>query len=175
MAKKYQPEQSISWLDLKAMVYYNPESGSFKWLKKASKNTIIGSRIGRLISGGYIGMNLQKKLYLAHRLAWFYVYGRWPNEIDHINRLPADNRLCNLRECTRMQNRQNTIPKRSNMTGYKGVSLDKSRQLWRSRIKLSDRTLFLGRFKSAQEAAIAYDYASVKYFDKFAYTNFKVN
>ncbi|MFW4291481.1 HNH endonuclease [Salmonella enterica subsp. enterica serovar Paratyphi C] len=46
---------------------------------------------------GYIRIYINKKWYLAHRLAWLYVTGKWPiNVIDHINRNKADNRFINL-------------------------------------------------------------------------------
>ena len=48
------------------------------------------------------------------------------NQVDHINRIKEDNRLCNLREVSAACNLQNTNLSMRNSTGVKGVSPDKS-------------------------------------------------
>ena len=61
-----------------SLINYNPESGKF-----TRKN---GKQCGTKTKNGYIHVRLLGKKRLAHRLAWFYVYGEWPaHEIDHIN------------------------------------------------------------------------------------------
>ena len=57
---------------------------------------------------GYRQIRIDYENYLAHRLAWFYVHGAWPDgEVDHIDGATDNNRLVNLRVVTRQQNRWN--------------------------------------------------------------------
>ena len=65
---------------------------------------------------------------LMHRAAWALFYGRWPSEIDHLNGIKTDNRLCNLREVSRSENNQNRVWKwkPNARTGLPGVCYDKT-------------------------------------------------
>lgn len=92
-------------------------------------------------------------------------------EVDHINGDKLDNQICNLRICTRTQNRGNT--KYKNKTGFKGVSKNPKGNTYRAAIKNSKKLQYLGTFKSAGEAAKAYDIAAKEIFGEFALTNFK--
>lgn len=55
---------------------------------------------------GYVVVPFEGVVYMAHRLIYAIVYGKEPNEIDHINGIKDDNRLENIRSCTRSQNIQ---------------------------------------------------------------------
>lgn len=89
----------------------------------------------------------------AHRLAWLLTYGEWPAQtIDHINGNPHDNRLCNLRLASTLENNFNKhrLPKRPYP---RGVSWDANRKKWVAKMKYKNRTLNLGRYDSLPEAA----------------------
>ena len=58
----------------------------------------VGDIAGCLVKTGYRQIKIGNTAYLAHRLAWFYVYGEWPEQLDHINRIKTDNRLDNIEE-----------------------------------------------------------------------------
>jgi hypothetical protein len=58
---------------------------------------------------GYLRITVLGKSYYAHRLAWFYMNGEWPDQIDHINGIKSDNRIENLRNVTVQQNNQNKL------------------------------------------------------------------
>lgn len=78
------------------------------------------SRIRR--GANYATVAFEGRLILAHRLVWTLHYGRYPEGIiDHINGLKGDNRIENLREATRAQNRWNCKPSSRNATGFGGV------------------------------------------------------
>lgn len=90
--------------------------------------------------------------------------------IDHKSGNTLDNRRENLRSCNSTQNSRNRKP--IGNSGYKGVCFDYSRGLWMAAIQISSKpktVIRLGRFKSVEEAAQAYNEAAEHYFGEFAY------
>lgn len=63
--------------------------------------------VGTVRKDGYIAAAVKGKQYLLHRLAFFYVNGYMPVEIDHINGIRSDNRISNLREVDHKENTRN--------------------------------------------------------------------
>lgn len=92
-------------------------------------------------------------------------------EIDHRNRNGLDNVRKNLRKSDRSTNSCNRPANRNNTSGYKGVTFDRRYGKWRSVIGLNNKTYFLGYFKTAKEAARAYNRGAVKHHGSFAYLN----
>ena len=96
----------ITWQELHENLEYR--NGNFYW-RFSKQGRKMGEPAGTLNSDGYRAININKKIYMEHRLVWFYVTGEWPtNVIDHINRNRADNRLENLRDVSRQENSLNT-------------------------------------------------------------------
>jgi hypothetical protein len=107
--------------------------------------------------------------YYAHRLAWFYAYGRWPKEkLDHRDGPRDANKLDNLREANDLQNARNSRIGRNNTSGLKGVSLFKRDGTWRAQITVDSKNIHLGYFETAVEAHAAYRYAAERYHGDFA-------
>ena len=140
---------------LKEKLSYNQETGDFTWL--------VGRKMAGKIAGtennkGYLRIAINKKKYLAHRLAWLYVYGKMPAEdIDHINGLTHINCIKNLRECTDAENQWNAGIARNNTSGFKGVSWNKNVGKWRAQICIANKELYLGAFETAELASAAYN------------------
>lgn len=108
------------------------------------------------------------KIYQAHRLAWLYVYGKFPdNFIDHINGITDDNRLCNLREATYYQNSINTKIRKTNTIGYRGVSYIKKLNKYRARICVNKKQIHIGLYSTALEALEAYNIQAKIHFGNF--------
>ena len=111
---------------------------------------------------------VDKREYLEHRLAWFYVNGTWPKQVDHRNNVKSDNRISNLRETTSSQNNMNRKKNGRNRSGRKGVTERKRSRNWEAQIAVDGKDVYLGKFPSLEEAANAYNAAALKYHGEFA-------
>lgn len=106
---------------------------------------------------------------MAHDLVWLYVHGRWPeDQIDHINMIPDDNRLKNLREATNAQNGANRRKHRDNTSGFKGVTWSAERKKWVASIGVNNKSIALGRYAKIEDAVAAYAEAARRYHGDFA-------
>ena len=150
--------QPVSIDRLNEVLSYNRNSGVFTW-KVRSGSRGIGSRAGspQGRAKNYRSVMIDGRNYLEHRLAWLFVFGRWPAGIlDHINRCASDNRIANLRECTNMENRQNECPtKGRGMSAFRGVSFCKKTGKWRAGIMVSGEKHDFGRFSTELAAHAA--------------------
>lgn len=138
---------------------YDSTNGEFRWLTTSIFNpSFVGKVAGTVDRHGYRMISLHGSMFFAHRLAWLYVYGEWPiGVIDHINGIPGDNRIENLRDTTQALNVQNQrLPKRGSKTGFIGVSWDGQRRKFYSQISLNGKSHKLGRFDRAEDASAAY-------------------
>lgn len=143
------------------LVNYEPKTGLFTWNAKRRRCT-PGAKAGCRMKNGYIIIRLDNVLYLAHRLAWLYMTGAWPaHQIDHVNGDRADNRFCNLREATNIENAHNRNKRRNNKSGYTGVRAENKR--WLAEIKVNYKPIRLGLFDTPEEASRAYQDARRKY------------
>lgn len=147
---------------LRELLHYDPETGLFTWRVWRSRTATAGSIAGSADEDGYILICINRRKYRAHRLAWLYVHGEWPeHEIDHENVVPSDNRWLNLRPATQAQNQQNRLKAQSNnKCGLMGVSRHGNR--YRSRISIDFDTKYLGSFPTPEEANSAYLEAKAK-------------
>lgn len=107
-----------------------------------------------------------KKVYMHRQIMNF------PKElVDHKNQDKLDNRRSNLRLSNKSQQMFNCFKRKTNTSGYKGVTWDKARDKWYAQIEVNGKRIFLGRYKIVVEAAQAYDRAARKYAKDFASIN----
>ena len=143
---------------------YNPDNGVFTWIKTCSTRAMSGSVAGTRRKNKYIQIRVDKKIYLAHRLAWLHFYGSFPpEEIDHINRVRDDNRIENLRAATKLENMQNLPKHKRNTSGILGVSRRNETGKWDARIHVNGRDIRLGSYSTIEEAAAIRAEAKAKY------------
>ncbi|MCO7736417.1 HNH endonuclease [Brucella intermedia] len=169
-AKNETPETAIETLEyMSEWLSYSPENGLFRWKKDVNSKTKRNDIAGSVNDRGYRTICLNYKVRRAHRLAWLYVTGEWPDEdIDHINGDRDDNRIDNLRPATRTLNNANSKTRDSTQAGYKGVALNKRTGKWFARINNQGQHQHLGTFESAVEAHAAYAQAANENFGPFA-------
>jgi hypothetical protein len=143
---------------LQELLSYDPEMGLFINLTQRSNRIKTGSVAGHKRQDGYIKIMLDGKLYLAHRLAWLYIYGEFPKKgLDHVDENPSNNRISNLRLATHQENSHNqSSPRTDNTSGFRGVSWSKRHQKWTARIKLNEKYKNLGYFNTAEQASEAH-------------------
>lgn len=158
--------ETVSLDRVKECLFYDPDTGHFTWLVYKGARAKPGDRAGTAHNKGYVSIIIDDVAILAHRLAWFYTYGEWPKEIDHINSDRSDNRLANLRKATKAQNAQNVAGFSTNRSGFKGVGLHNGR--WRARIRANGRTHWLGHFPTKEDAYAAYCDAANRLHGEFA-------
>ena len=94
--------------------------------------------------------------------------------VDHINKNTLDNRKENLRLVNGSQNQANRSANSSNTTGLKGVRIAKDGKNFTARLALRKpvrKEIYLGYFKTPEEAAAAYNKEAVINFGKFAQLN----
>jgi hypothetical protein len=140
---------------LRELLNYDPETGVLTWRETRGGNAVKGQMAGTLHINGYTYIVIERKKYMAHRLAWRHVHGEWPEgEVDHINRQKSDNRLTNLRVVDHSTNNKNKYPQSNNTSGCPGVYWSAIRNKWVAQIAINGRTTHLGIF-AEYDAAVA--------------------
>jgi hypothetical protein len=156
---RIRPEQRVSIDELRAALDYDPSTGRFTWKISPTSFIKAGTPADCVCNPRkpYIRIAYKQARILAHRIAWAFVHGRWPEgQIDHINGNHSDNRIENLREVTQSVNCQNQRrAKRQNRTGLLGVSPSKW-GAYIAQINIRGERTYLGTFKTAEEAHQAY-------------------
>lgn len=141
---------------LRQLLSLDVATGKFTWLVDRGRMAKAGDAAGSDNGDGYVRIGICGRQYLAHRLAWFYVNGKWPDgHTDHKFGEKADNRPTNLREVTRSGNQQNQRRARcDNQTGLLGVS--PYRDKFMAQIHINGKRKYLGLFDRAGDAHLAY-------------------
>lgn len=156
----------VSHVRLKALLSYNEKTGEFTWrVKKGPVNA--GDRAGGPASWGW-RVFIDGRFYQANVLAWFYVHGEWPKLIvDHIDRNPLNNVFSNLRLATVAQNKANCSIYKNNKLRVKGVRLHRNGQ-YEARIRKDGHLVYIGCFRTIDEAKNAYNSYASELFGEFA-------
>ena len=155
---------------LRRAIRHDPETGKLFWSDAWHPEQLGGREIGNP-DRGYVRFEHRGRRFFAHRVMWFLHFGVWPdNEIDHINGIGTDNRICNLRPATRAQNNQNRQGRQRTSVRYKGVQ---PRPDGRFSVWLGAK--YVGTFNCPTKAALAYDKAARVGYGAYALLNLLEN
>lgn len=133
---------------LRKILHYDPETGVF--IRKVRCGpSLAGTVAGWKHPNGYVDIKVKNQTERAHRLAWLYMTGKFPNEhIDHIDGNRANNRFSNLRAATNSENQQNRHRlHRRNTSGVTGVAWNPATLTWQVTIAVDGRRRHLGTFR----------------------------
>lgn len=161
---------------LRQLLRCDPDAGKLFWLERTPEMFVTGvrppegrcRRFNNKWAGkeaftatndyGYRVGNLGGKVYRAHRVIWAVIYGKWPlGEIDHINGVPDDNRLENLRDVSHQENLQNQKLRSSNTSGHNGVAWCSTFNKWRCQLMVNGESYSFGYHDHKEDAIAAID------------------
>jgi len=180
ISKQAKLRAKISKDELKTNFHYDPIAGTLFRIyhRKSGKVEYVKVGWSDAISH-HIKITYKEAFFYLHRVCWLLATGDWPKgNLDHANRDPSDNRLCNLREAGKSGNQMNVAPCSKSeykfISKYKGVTYNSKK--WVARISYTEadgtqHNLWLGRFLTEEDAAVAYNLAAIEHHGKFAYLN----
>lgn len=142
--------------ELRRVLLYDPLTGIFERAVRTSNRVKVGDRAGSLGHKGYLRIQFGGRQHYAHRLAWLYMTGQWPDgQIDHVNRIKTDNRWSNLRVVDNKTNHENRCdPLLNNSVGSLGVC--RNGKGFGAGIQTNGKRVWLGTFPTREEAQKAY-------------------
>lgn len=168
-------EQNLTYDLIREYFHYDPDSGDFISARKNCKRILLGDSVGTISKKGYRVIQFRGKLYQAHRMAYLYMTGSWPeNVIDHINGNRSDNRWSNLRNATHGQNKTYSKRNKNNKSGKCGVSkrvYPSGKIVWGVRINIDGKETHLGFFSSFEEAKNVRIKAEQTHYTEFSSVN----
>lgn len=154
----------MNWHDL---FVYEPETGELFWRVARSNCIKVGDKAGTSDARGYRTISVANRWYKVHRIIWDMNNPddllKPGEQIDHINHILYDNRLCNLRKVDSTGNHRNLSRSVANTSGVTGVSFDRNRGKWKAAIQINGKSVHLGRFDDITDAIESRKLAEIKY------------
>ncbi len=166
---------SLTQAILKELIHYDPTTGIFTWLERDLKwfkhlrscnrwNAVYAeTKAGTISKRGYVSIFVLGKQYKAHRLAWLYMTGEWPIEIDHQDGDGLNNKWNNLRNVDHCENMKNIKKRKNNTSGVTGIRWSHPHKKWRADLMVDKKRVHIGLFDEIKNAEIAIKTARKKY------------
>ena len=161
---------------MKEILTYDNITGEFRWrvrdkvlfnqkMKLDSWNRKYAGTVATSSDGrGYLLVSVGRYPFKAHRLAYLYMTGCWPDDqMDHISGDRSDNSWGNLRVVSTKENGYNQRVPSNNTSGIIGVFWMKDRLRWKAQIKVDGVGKVLGTYKDFFEACCSRKSAERRY------------
>jgi len=120
---------------------------------------------------GYVSYTKRENKYKANHILMHRFILDCPQdmEVDHKNGKPSrnDNRRNNMRICSHQKNMCNYTKPKNNTSGVKGVSWDKTYEVWKAYITSNKQRINLGSFNDFNKAVKARKDAEDKYHGEY--------
>ena len=140
--------EQLTQEELKRTIHYDPDTGYFTRLS-------TGKRIGTMVRTEYIEIRINNINHKAHRLAFLYMTGKYPEYADHKDGNTRNNKWLNLREADHGLNSRNRKKHDNNTSGYRNVSFRKNRKTWQASVGYNGKRHYLGNFLTKELAISA--------------------
>jgi hypothetical protein len=126
--------------------------------EEVSKYTWCKSSEGYIISSNVNGRKMK-----MHR---FVMKAKKDELVDHAYQKKYDNRKSKLRICTNQENNMNRI-------NVKGYTFNKKDNIYIAQIKFNRKQMYIGSYKTSEEARLAYCTKALELFGEFAHYSVK--
>jgi hypothetical protein len=136
--------------------------------KKLKSGALATKPSGTISHNGYVKITIDGTSYLLHRVIYFLHNNLLPDFLDHIDRNPLNNKIENLRACSKSQNNMNTKKRKSNQSGHRGVSFHKRSKKWVVEVQVNKKRNYCGLYSDYELACLVSDEARNLYHKEFA-------
>lgn len=164
---------------VRELLLYSPKTGVFIWRKKDVKHfsrcnnpsracAVWNSRYNKSEAGftskkdWYNRIRIDYVSYKSSRLAFLFMTGAIPKDIDHIDRDRTNDSWINLRQVSRSENNINRSIQKNNKTGVSGVHVVGGEKYY-AKIMINGKHEHLGCYNLLYDAACARYSAELKY------------
>lgn len=132
------------------------------WITSNAKHA--GKEVGCAYESGHLMVKIGLRTWPVHRVVWLMHTGELPETLDHINRIPSDNRIENLRPCTDSENIINSKKRAAGKVA--GVYVVRP-GVWKACLRVRGELHYLGCFRSWDAAKQAYEKCLRENFGEF--------
>lgn len=183
-------KQTFNYCPIQGVLYWSENRPKTDFLDEKAYNRYLKSISGKLAGYltkpaksskeefGYWKVTLSGKSYMLHRIIYKMFNGLEPLIVDHINNNHLDNRIENLKESNRQENKMKS-PNVNNKSGYRGVFSRKDRSTYEVRITLPKefiaKDIHVGYYSNLEEAAEAYNLAMKIYYKDITFYENETN
>ena len=151
-----------------AKYFFEYKDGNLYSKQKRGTNVWEGKKLGKPRLDGYCKLTINGTKYYVHRIIFLMFYGYMPEQIDHIDGNPSNNKVENLRETNYTTNNYNKKIMTNNKYGIKGVNWHKTGKKWRVEVCVNKKRLYLGLYDDVELAELVAIEARNKYHKEFA-------